>query len=75
MANSPNLSTCAVPFCPNTWRRMGEGKLFVFQMRNHSSSKNEVKNVWLCEDCLESWDVILDKHGHVQLQPLQRMAS
>ena len=75
MANSPNVSTCAAPFCSNTWRRMGEGKLFVFHMRNHLSGETEVKKVWICENCLDQWEVILDKLGQVQLQPLQRMAS
>jgi hypothetical protein len=54
---------------------MGEGKLFVFHMRNHLSGETEVKKVWICENCLDQWEVILDKLGQVQLQPLQRMAS
>ena len=75
MISFPNVSKCAVPLCPNTWHFMGEGKLFVFHVPSHSSSQYQVKKVWLCEGCRESWEVILDQQGQVQLQPWARMAS
>ncbi len=72
---SPDLSKCAVPLCSKPWHRMSEGKLFVFHVRNASSGESEVKKVWLCEECFESWEAMVDRQGHVLLQPLMRMAS
>ncbi len=75
MTNPPDLSKCASPGCYNQWHKMSEGKLFVVHVRNASSAQSQVKKIWLCEDCFESWEVILDQQGKVQLNPLMRMAS
>jgi hypothetical protein len=54
---------------------MSEGKLFLFHFRNPVSRETEVKKAWLCEDCFESWEVVLDQAGHVQLHALVKMAG
>ncbi len=72
MPTVPNLSSCAVPLCSNTWHTMSEGKLFVFHQKNHSSEECEVRRVWLCDECFQSWEAMLDEHGQVILQPSVR---
>lgn len=74
MTDSPDFSKCAGPSCYNQWHKMSEGKFFVFRVRK-ASAQSEVKKAWLCEGCFESWEVMLDQQGQVQLNPLMRMAS
>lgn len=69
------VSKCAAPFCKNQWHKMSEGKLFVFHVKREPSQLRELRNVWLCEACFDSWDVNLDENGNVLLCPLERMAA
>lgn len=70
-----DLSECAVAHCSGQWHKMGQGKLFLFHLRNRLAAARVTKKVWLCEDCFESWAVTVDLAGRVVLSPLQRMAS
>jgi hypothetical protein len=54
---------------------MSEGKLFAFHVKHPPSELRQMKNVWLCQECFESWDVTLDTDGKVELCPLERMAQ
>ncbi len=69
------VSQCAAPACECNWHRMGEGKLFVFHVKEAGTAVRETKIVWLCENCFDSWEVSLDKNGRIVLRPLQRIAS
>lgn len=73
--NYIDLSRCAVAHCSGRWHKMGEGKLFLFHIKERLAAVRETKKVWLCENCFESWAVTLDLEGRVILSPLQRMAS
>jgi len=68
------VSRCAVPHCSITWKRMGEGKLFMFHVRTPAFDGTSTKKVWLCENCFESWDVTLNQECQPVLAPRQRMA-
>ena len=56
----PQVARCGAPLCSTKWRKMSEGKLFVFHIKQPDSDLRQVKKVWLCEDCFESWGVTLD---------------
>ena len=71
----PQVARCGAPLCSTKWRKMSEGKLFVFHIKQPDSDLRQMKKVWLCEDCFESWGVTLDPHGQVVLWPLGRMAA
>jgi hypothetical protein len=71
----PGISRCAAPLCFTKWHRMSEGKLFAFHVKHPPSELRQMKNVWLCEECFESWNVTLDTDGKVELCPLERMAQ
>lgn len=69
------VSRCAVPYCETQWYKMGEGKLFLFHVKNPAVRSESTRKVWLCENCFESWEVTIDHEGKVVLSPLERMAS
>jgi hypothetical protein len=66
------VSRCAVPHCSQQWYRLGEGKLFLFHVRKPSSIKGEIVRAWLCEECFESWQVLLDSQGRAVIYPAVR---
>ena len=73
--NDASLERCAVPFCSVPWHKMGEGKLFLFHVKDPEPGHANTKTVWLCENCFESWDVTFDQDGKGVLSARQRKAA
>jgi hypothetical protein len=55
-----NVSKCANPQCPQEFKKLGEGKLFV---RRSEKGDKEAKQtaLWLCEACAVQFDLRYDR--------------
>ena len=64
------VGKCANPSCGISFRYFREGKLFVFQPHNRTSTEPlpNVEHFWLCERCAREMTVALDEHGHARVE-------
>lgn len=72
MAEASVVYECANGPCKKEFRRMGEGKLYAFQIDDPNAwglpPHMKQKAVWLCRECASSHYVRLDRKRHaVQL--------
>jgi hypothetical protein len=74
------LGKCANPVCLASFRRLGSGKLFVFELMINARSANITSDAtitrpargpvffWLCETCSLTLTLLLDAEGQLTLQ-------
>lgn len=55
-----NISQCANPECGKEFKRLGEGKLFVRPAGKNDKGLTQ-KALWLCELCVEKFDLRYDR--------------
>jgi hypothetical protein len=69
MPDVPDVSQCANPECDRHFRRLGEGKLWVFPIFDPKPwglpAHLRQKVVWLCDECAEEMYVRIDRKRHV----------
>lgn len=72
------LSSCANPSCSRQFRYLHEGKLFLLALKLDETitaakgktpkQANEVQYAWLCDQCIEKFEVVLDAEGRVKVR-------
>jgi len=78
--NSAMLHKCANPTCPNPFRKLSEGKLFLVETDRFSSSKSalrrwdegaqhRVEHFWLCAQCAAVLTLTFEKGKGLQTVP------
>ena len=69
MAETPEVGVCANAACNVEFRRMGEGKLYVFPVPDPQNwglpEHMKQKVVWLCGQCSATMYVRLDRRRHL----------
>lgn len=55
-----NVSKCANPQCGQDFKRLGEGKLFVRPAEKNDAGLTQ-KALWLCQACVEHFDLRYDR--------------
>lgn len=78
MSNTSGLDTCANSACNQAFRRLGDGKLYVFTVDDPEKWGLPVhlkqKVVWLCSACSTLMYVRLDRRRH-RVQVVHRHAE
>jgi hypothetical protein len=69
-----NVSQCANPECERQFKRLGEGKLFVRPTEKNDQGLTQ-KALWLCEICVEKFDLRYDKRQQEFLLVRRRHAA
>jgi hypothetical protein len=74
------LGKCANPICPASFRKLGSGKLFAFELVMNASTADFTSDAsitktargpvffWLCETCSLSFTLQLDAASQLTLQ-------
>lgn len=55
-----NISQCANPECGQAFKRLGEGKLFVWPLQQDDGGVMQ-KTLWLCPECAKRFDLRYDR--------------
>ncbi len=74
------VEKCANPACVATFRRLGDGRLFVKEVPVDSSSDGkelarQLQYFWLCNSCYRTMTVTTDKGVGIRVVPLPATAS
>lgn len=74
------VEKCANPACSATFRRLGDGRLFVKEVPVDSPSdgkglSRQLQYFWLCNSCCRSMTVTDDKGKRVQVVRLSAPAA
>ena len=63
-----NLKSCANPVCNAPFRRMGEGRICVYDISDPKAwglpNSIRQKVLWLCSKCSNSYYIRLDRQRH-----------
>ena len=72
------LSSCANPSCSRQFRYLHEGKLFLLTLKldetitsaegKPAQQATEVQYAWLCDQCTQRFEVVLDSEGRVKVR-------
>ncbi len=65
---APTVDKCANHECPEHFRKIGDGKLYVFPVNDPEAwglpKGLRQKVVWLCQDCWRHFYVRFDREAH-----------
>ena len=80
MTDRLEVDTCANPQCNSIFRRLGEGRLFAFPVKDAKAwglpEDAKQKAVWLCGKCAAFLYIRIDQHHHrIQLVYKRRRAQ
>ena len=67
------LSKCANPYCPNEFRRLGEGKVFEIRRdglpsaahHTHGKERKRTEHYWLCSSCSCTLTIAVDSSHNI----------
>lgn len=74
------LAKCTNPSCTETFRYLGQGRLFRLEAdpvsRSYTSFPDSIQEeyFWICEGCSKDYTLHLEDGGHVSLIPLSGSA-
>ena len=54
------LSKCANPVCSNAFRYFHEGKLYLIESKDPSSTSRTLEYFWLCSSCSREMTIQMD---------------
>jgi len=73
---APTVDKCANQECPHHFRKIGQGKLYVFPVSDPKAwglpGGLRQKVVWLCESCKQHYYVRLDRTAHTAIVVTRR---
>jgi len=79
------LSSCANPSCSSKFRYLHQGKLFLLRSdhnQNVTSSRvnfagtvNHIHYAWLCDQCLQKFEVVLDSDNLIKVRARYRFSG
>jgi hypothetical protein len=77
MTVDPTLSHCANPTCDAEFRRLSQGKLFIWPAYPKSAANRlQQKVIWLCDACAREYEVHFDiSRKSYRLVPLEEVTE
>ena len=73
------VEKCANPACSVTFHRLGEGRLFIKEVRgdprDSRRSSRHTRYFWLCDSCRRIMTIVSETGKEIEVAPLPESAS